>query len=125
MDIFNTPGEHFDEEDVNANKGVSYLAYIIFLIPLLAAPDSKFARFHSNQGLILFLTAVAFSVFTTILSVVFGMIPLVGGILGTIAWLIGMVAGAAVLALAIIGLINVSNGLGKELPVIGKIRLIK
>ncbi len=45
---------------------MAVLAYIIFLIPLLAAKDSKFARYHTNQGLVLFLAALAFSVIISI-----------------------------------------------------------
>lgn len=47
----------FDPQDVADNKVMAVLAYIgfLFLIPLLAAPQSKFARFHTNQGLVLFI----------------------------------------------------------------------
>ena len=42
----------FDAADIAKNKVLSLFAYIgiLFLIPLLAAPNSKFARFHTNQG---------------------------------------------------------------------------
>ena len=41
----------FDPQDINDNKGMSVLAYIgiLFLIPLLACPNSRFARYHTNQ----------------------------------------------------------------------------
>lgn len=54
----------FDPQDINANKGMSVLAYIgiLFLVPLLACPNSRFARFHTNQGLVLFLLGIASSV---------------------------------------------------------------
>lgn len=41
-------------QDAQENKGMAVLAYLIFLIPLLAAKESKFARYHTNQGLVLF-----------------------------------------------------------------------
>ena len=37
-------------KDIEKNKIMAVLAYIIFLIPLLAAKDSPFAKFHTNQG---------------------------------------------------------------------------
>ena len=53
----------YDPNDIKSNKGVSVLAYfgLLFLVPLLAAKDSKFARFHTNQGIVLFILSIAFS----------------------------------------------------------------
>lgn len=47
----------FNTEDVNGNKVFGILAYIgiLFLVPLFAAKDSQYARFHTNQGLVLFI----------------------------------------------------------------------
>src|SRR5580692_8759272 len=44
--------------DVAQNKMVATLAYVgpLVIVPLLAAPNSKFARFHANQALALFLS---------------------------------------------------------------------
>ena len=44
-----------DPQDVQANKVMAILAYfgLFVLIPLFAAKESPFARFHTNQGLIL------------------------------------------------------------------------
>ena len=46
--------------DAEQNKVFGILAYlgILCLIPLLAAKDSRFARYHANQGLVLFLGAI-------------------------------------------------------------------
>ena len=45
----------FDPLDIQNNKAMGILAYIGFLVlvPLLAAPQSKFARYNSSQGLVL------------------------------------------------------------------------
>ena len=42
-----------DPNDVQSNKVMAILAYfgILFLIPLLAAKESAYARYHTNQGL--------------------------------------------------------------------------
>ena len=50
----------FDKKDIEDNSVMGLLAYIwiLWLIPLLAAKNSKFAKFHANQGLILFILEV-------------------------------------------------------------------
>jgi len=47
-----------DALDIEHNKIFAVLAYIgiLFLVPLLAAPQSRFARYHTNQGIVLFLS---------------------------------------------------------------------
>ena len=54
----------FDKEDIQKNTFMAILAYfgILVLIPIFAAKDSKFARFHSNQGLILLIVAILYYV---------------------------------------------------------------
>lgn len=102
----------FDPEDINKNKIFAILAYfgILVLVPIFAAKDSKFAKFHANQGLLLFIAEIAGSVIS--------IIP----ILGT---LVSFVVSIACFALAIIGIINAAKGEAKELPVIGKYEILK
>ena len=47
--------DQFDAADIEQNKAMGVLAYLswLVLIPLFAAKDSKFSRFHVNQGLVL------------------------------------------------------------------------
>ena len=106
----------FDSKDIADNKGMAVLAYIgiLFLIPLLAAPNSRFARFHANQGLVLFLAEVVLGAAGGVL----GLIPFVG-------WIISGAIGIVCLAFMIIGIVNAANGKAKELPLIGSFKLIK
>ena len=99
-----------DPKDVSANKVMAILAYlgILVLIPLFAAKESKFARFHVNQGLILFICSLV--------SYFIGKIP---G-LGFLMWILNV----AIFIFAILGIINAAKGEAKELPVIGKYRII-
>ena len=50
----------FSSTDVANNKVMAILSYfwILFLIPLFAAKESPFARFHANQGLLLFIWSI-------------------------------------------------------------------
>lgn len=60
----------FNTEDVQQNKVFGILAYIgiLFLVPLLAARDSQYARFHTNQGIVLFITDIILGIVSGILS---------------------------------------------------------
>ena len=111
--------DQFDPADINSNKVMGVLAYIgiLVLVPLLAAKDSPFARFHTNQGLILFILSIAVGVVDGILS----WIPVVNTIVGILAWILGI----AIFVLAILGIVNVVNGKAKDLPLVGKIRILK
>lgn len=113
----------FDPIDIKNNKAMAVFCYlgILVLIPIFAVKNSKFVRFHANQGLVLFIFSVAYSIVTGIIRSVFRWI----------AWPLYRMAGAlfpllglAFLALMIIGIVNVANGKAKELPVIGKLRIL-
>ncbi len=121
----NTPDStsEFDPQDIEQNKVMAVLAYfgILVLVPILGAPNSKFARFHANQGLILLLACVGLGIALYILNVVILAISWrlwgLASILN-ILWL-------APTVLAIIGIVNAASGKAKELPLIGKYKLLK
>ena len=68
---------------------------MIFFLPLIASPDSAFAKFHANQGLLLFLLALI------------GNIVLYDTILG---WILLPIFNLGILVLAILGMINGFGG---------------
>ena len=113
----------YTQEDIEQNKVMALLAYlgILFLVPLFGAPNSKYARYHANQGLVLCLAAVAFGIVYAILV----------ALLLAISWrLVFFTAALAWLWLAypvmiVIGIVNAVNGKTKELPLIGKIKILK
>lgn len=113
----------FDQNDITNNKAMGILAYFgpLCFIPMFAAKESKFARFHANQGLILFLVCVAWSIAYSILSAV---IIAISWRLYFIVSIIGFLS-LIFLVLAVIGIINAANGRAKELPIIGKFKLLK
>lgn len=98
--------------DVEDNKGISVLCYfgILFLIPYLIKQDSPFVKFHSNQGLVLFILAL--------ISGAVSKIPFIG-------WAIGAVCGVFIFVCFILGIVNVLNGEMKKLPLIGEIEILK
>lgn len=112
----------FDAKDIEQNKALALLSYIglLVLIPILCVKHSKFTRFHANQGLILCIVTAAVGLTLGIfsyLSVLFW--PL---------WFLTVgiwVAELALVALAVLGIINAVRGKAKELPFIGKYRILK
>jgi len=116
--------DEFDKKDIEDNKVMAILSYIgiLFLIPLLAAKDSKFARYHTNQGLVLFIADLIVGAAVSVVGTILAFIPILGWI---VVALVSLAAGIAILALMIVGIINAANGKAKELPVIGKFRILK
>lgn len=116
--------DEFDKSDIEDNKVMAILSYIgiLFLVPLLAADKSKFARYHTNQGLVLFIFDIILGAAVSIIGTILAFIPILGWIVASI---VSLVAGIAILALIIVGVINAANGKAKELPVIGKFRILK
>ena len=100
-----------DPNDVQTNKAIAALAYIVFFLPLLVARESRFAMYHANQGLALFLTALA-------VNMVLSIIPIIG-------WLLSPLANFAVIGFAVLGIIHAAKGEIKPLPLIGGISIFK
>lgn len=129
--------QFYDEaQDIDENKSISVIAYfgILFFVPLLVSPNSKFARYHANQGLIYLITILILGVANTILSKLFQLIfpssitfsPFSGGILSaSFVALCSSAVVAIIITLFIIGIINVIKGRKKPLPVIGNFTIIK
>lgn len=101
--------EIISQKDKGENY-ISALSYLVFFIPILLKPNSKFTRFHANQGLILFIIA-------TLSSMVIW-IPKIGM---TISFVIRI----ALFILFVYGVINSIQGKMIRLPIIGKLNIIK
>lgn len=121
-DLLNTPDttEQYEVRDIEENKLYAFCSYIflLFLVPMLAAPNSKFARFHANQGIVAFVISVAVAVISWLVS----LIPLLGGIL---SWIVGTLGTLTTVSLMVLGIINAATGRAKELPLVGNIRVLK
>lgn len=109
----------FDAQDIEQNKVFAILAYIswLVLVPMFAAKDSKFAKFHANQGLVLAIAEIACWIALGILR----RLPLIGWIFGLVESLFSLVC----FIFAVIGIVNAANGRAKELPVVGKFKIFK
>lgn len=101
----------FDAADIEKGKTAAGLAYLLFFLPLVMCPESKYGKFHANQGLALLIISV---VGTIVLSI----IPIIG-------WILLPLFGIGVAVFGIMGIINGFSGKAKELPLLGKIKLLK
>ncbi len=89
----------------------AYLGFFFF-VPLMLLPNSKFARFHANQGLVLFLLNIALGIVEGIGNELIGYDVL--GLLSVIpVFLMGY------------GIANALRGEMKPLPLVGHLQLIK
>lgn len=88
--------------DVKDEKLMAILSYIglLFIVPLILKPNDEFVKFHVKQGIILTIGWMIGSV----------LYPLLG---------LGFLVHVAVLVLSIIGIMNVSEGKKKDLPIVG------
>lgn len=113
-----TTGE-YDKQDIENNKVMGILAYLswLVLVPLFGAKESKFARFHVNQGIVL---AIAEILAVVVCGILAG-IPLIGWIFSIIESLICLIC----LIFAVIGIVNAANGRAKELPIVGQFKILK
>ncbi|MBZ4670672.1 MAG: putative rane protein [Oscillospiraceae bacterium] len=101
----------YTAEDIEKGKTMAGLSYLLFFLPLVVCPESKYARFHANQALLLLIAAIAGNIILSI-------IPIVG-------WMLMPIFGICILVLGVMGLINGFGGKAKQLPIIGKFTLIK
>jgi uncharacterized membrane protein len=118
--------------DADANKVFGIVSYfgILVLISIFGAPkNSKYARFHANQGLVLFIFDIVLMIAVAIISAIltaigFSLYQLLAvmAIISTIIWLAAWVF---IVVLVIIGIVNAAKGEMKPLPVIGKITILK
>ncbi|TAH74772.1 MAG: hypothetical protein EWM47_01750 [Anaerolineaceae bacterium] len=121
----------YDPRDIADNKIMALLSYLglLVLIPMFAAPkNSRYARFHVQQGFTLFLLYIGLA----ILNFLMGFIKTTRYIWGVpyqatpgIVIFIGWLLGIPLFILSIIGIINAYQGRAKELPIIGKFKILK
>ena len=105
-------------------KGMAILSYfgILVLIPIFAAKNDPFARYHANQGLVLFILLTVCSVLSNVLTnILYDISPVlvlvVSGLFGLLTFVFCI--------FALIGIIRAAKGQMKPLPIIGGIKILK
>ena len=106
----------YSSEDIEKNKliaGLSYFSFL-FILTFIISPNSKFAKFHANQGIILCIARA-------ICSIIVGVLELVPEYQVIAEYIVDGVF----LLLSIYGLISALKGKANRLPLIGKYKILK
>jgi uncharacterized membrane protein len=106
------------QDDVEKHRVFGILAYlgIFVLVPIIVAKDSPYAKYHANQGLVLFIAEIAVFLITA----TFVFIPF----LGILVYYIHLLFLLVFLVLAVLGIINAAAGKCVPLPVIGGVKIL-
>ena len=101
----------FDKETNDAARIASAIGYLFFFVPIVMHPESKFARYHCNQGLILLILE-----FVGIIGL--AGVPKVGAYLSLLMVLFCLVC-------MIRGIILALMGKAKRIPFFGKLVIVE
>lgn len=119
-------------EDIEQNRPMAVLAYMgpFVVVPLVFARESSFARFHANQGLLLFVLEFGLWSINWVLAFLFmpTLSLMSSGFFSALVHLYGFAVGVvwAVFAiLAFVGILHAIAGVDDKLPVIGNFRIVK
>ena len=122
----NDESDLFDEKDIEENCIFAILSYIpfLFFVPMIVKPKSGYLRYHGIQGLTMFLTFIILEFFNVIICAVIDSVSnsTTSAILTIIVTLI---INLFILLLISIGIANAVKGIARELPVVGKYKLLK
>lgn len=112
-------GRQKNEDDTQKKVicAIAYLFGILFFLPLIMYPNDRFARFHANQSLVVLLSAVIGSAVLGLLS----WIPAVGIVFSVLLYVFEVL----MLVLCILGIVSAAKAEEKELPLLGKIRILR
>ena len=117
--LMDTPDhtKELDPKDIEQNNIMAIFCYLglLLLIPLFAVKNSRYCRFHANQGLVSLIISVAISTVSILLG-------------GLVHWVFDVLFAPvllAVLALEVLGIVYAIQGKARELPIIGKIKLLR
>ena len=120
----------YDQNTFSANKQTCKLAVlgITFWVPFVAAKDCGAARFYANQGLLIFIIEVLLLIPELIFTGIIG----VGLTLGAqiiVGIILDLIITAIVYAVPIFMIVtafkNINQGKVKDVPFVGRIRIIK
>ena len=110
----------FAKKDIESGKVMGILCYIgiLVLIPYFTEKNNKYVLYHVKQGLNLFIWEIIGGIAVGIIAALLWRLWIITNIIDT-------VFGLAILALSLIGIVNVCNGKAKELPIVNKFKFIK
>lgn len=107
--------------DSNVAGGLSYvLGVITGIIFLVLEKEDRYVRFHAAQSTVFSVSLIILWIGLSILSVIVGMIPAVGWIIGALLGILSILVGLGGFILWVVLLIKAFTGNEWEIPVIGE-----
>ena len=112
----------YDPADISDTNIICAVGYLLFFIPLIAKPNSEFGKYHANQGLLLLITFFVVSIALHFACKGLNIIPFIGWLAASI---LEFAVNISMIALFFVGFFNALSGKAKQLPFIGKFKIIK
>lgn len=114
-----------EQEDLKGKKFTACLSYLFWLtvIPMIYSTESKFVKYHANQGFVLAIAETAYLIITVIVSKLLWSASRSTSLLVETTMLMVFIGVFGILSL--IGIFNVIRGKEKPIPTFGHIKLLK
>ena len=114
-----------EQEDLKGKKFTACLSYLFWfaVIPMIYSTESKFIKYHANQGFVLATVETIFLVIMVIVSKILWSVSRATSLLVETTMLMVFVGVFGVLS--VIGIFNVIRGKEKPIPTFGHIKLLK
>lgn len=114
-----------EQEDLKGKKFTACLSYLFWftVIPMIYSTESKFVKYHANQGFVLAIAETIFLIITVIVSKILWAYSKSTSLLVETTMLMVFVGVFGMLSL--IGIFNVIRGKEKPIPTFGHIKLLK
>ncbi len=114
----------FSPQEIRDHRVMAIFAYLgpLVLVPLFADPNSRFTRFHVNQGLALFLASIAYGIARRVVLWIFEAVW--WAIASPLRWALNLV-GLIFVVYIVLGVVHAARGEAKKLPFLGRVKLLK
>lgn len=122
---------NFEEDDIKENSNFAVLSYLefLFFIPMIVKPYSGYVRFHGTQGLNLFISSFILEVVNILLNSILGLVFSPTGTLNALGVFLTIITtvfiNGSILLWIAVGIYNTVKGKARELPLIGRFRILK
>lgn len=119
----------FHVKDIKANRVNAVIACtgMLFFIPLVAAPESRFGKYWANQGLLILFVETAAAIVGFALGGLLwlaGLIPYVGVVFRILRVITAVLIWCIILLYIIYAANYAARGRARDIPIIGYMRII-
>ena len=118
----------YSKIDIEENKVyaiLSYIPFVCFYPVFVSSKKSSYTKFHANQGLVFFIAELILSAAMWAIEFVLGFIPILNDILSPLFSLAFTAVDVLIIVGIAYGIYLAATGKAKEMPIIGKIRILK